>query len=127
MYSTYFVATAGGARVYTDAAILLGFIKDGPGRRQRSVTIMSGVLPFIPLVVYLFVRQPVRLILLSGAMQAMMLSFLGGAALYFRYRKCDSRVAPGKTWDAFLWLSAFGLALAGGYLFLQKVFPNLVE
>lgn len=125
LYSTYFVAMAGGARVYTDAAILLGFMKDGSERRRRSVTILSGVLPFIPLTVYLFIRKPVLLVMLSGAMQAMMLSFLGIAALFFRYRRSDARVAPGKTWDVFLWASAFGLLLAGGYLFLSHVFPNI--
>ncbi len=125
LYSTFFVATAGGARVYTDAAIVLGFMKGGEERRRKSIRILSGVLPFIPLIVYLFVRAPVKLVMMSGAMQAMMLSFLGLVSLYFRYRRCDKRVMPGKTWDVFLWISAFGLVLAGGYLFTQKVLPMI--
>jgi len=50
---------------------------------------------------------------------------LGGTALYFRYRRCDKRIIPGKLWDALLWLSALGLLVAGGWLALTKLFPGL--
>jgi hypothetical protein len=46
-------------------------------------------------------------------MQAIGLPLLGGAALYFRYRRCDPRVAPSRLWDVCLWLSVLGLCIAG--------------
>ena len=52
---------------------------------------------------------------------------LGGAALYFRYRRCDPRITPGRLWDVMLWLSALGLLLAGGWLALTKLFPALEQ
>jgi hypothetical protein len=59
--------------------------------------------------------NPVTLVLLSGVMQAMMLPMLAGAALYFRYRRIDPRLTPSRLWDAFLWVSAAGLLIAGGW------------
>jgi len=38
---------------------------------------------------------------------------LAGAALYYRYRRCDPRLRPGPLWDALLWVSAAGLLVAG--------------
>jgi hypothetical protein len=54
-------------------------------------------------------------------MQAIMLPMLGGATLYFRYRRCDPRIAPGRLWDLLLWISVFGLLLAGGSIALMKL------
>jgi hypothetical protein len=48
-------------------------------------------------------------------MQAMMLPMLAAAAIFFRYRRIDRRLVPGKVWDGFLWLSAAGLLIAGGW------------
>ena len=47
-----------------------------------------------------------------------MLPMIGGAALWFRYRRGDRRIAPGRLWDLFLWVSCAGLlmaAIGGGY------------
>jgi len=52
---------------------------------------------------------------LSGLAQAFLLPRLGSAAWYFRYKRCDPRIAPGKVWDFFLWLSVLGMGLAGGW------------
>jgi hypothetical protein len=49
-------------------------------------------------------------------MQALMLPMLSAAALYFRYHKCDPRLAPGKLWDVFLWLSSLGMLVTGLWL-----------
>ena len=61
------------------------------------------------------------MILISGVMQAMMLPMLATAALYFRYRRCDRRLTPGKTWDLFLWLSALGMLVAGAWSLWENV------
>ena len=55
------------------------------------------------------------LILLSGVMQGIMLPMLAGAAIYFRMRRSDPRVTPGRAWDFFLWLSAAGLFVTGSW------------
>ena len=48
-------------------------------------------------------------------MQAIMLPMLAYAAIYFRYRMTDSRLKPGRLWDAFLILSCVGLVIAGAW------------
>jgi len=69
----------------------------------------------------------VKLVLAGGVMQAIMLPMLGVATLYFRYRRCDRRIAPGRLWDLMLWLSALGLLLAGGTIVVMKLFPALCQ
>ena len=37
--------------------------------------------------------------------------------------KCDPRIAPGRVWDIFLWLSALGMGIAGVWAFWEKLAP----
>jgi Mn2+/Fe2+ NRAMP family transporter len=113
LYSTFFVATAGHARVATDAAGLFGLPVRSESARRRSVRLLSGLLPVCALAIYYWRKDPAALVLLGGTAQAIMLPMLGGAALYFRYRRSDPRIAPGRLWDALLWLSFLGLLVAG--------------
>jgi len=54
-----------------------------------------------------------------------MLPMLAAAALYFRYRRCDERIAPGRLWDVCLWLSALGLLIAGTWAALVEIVPQV--
>ena len=121
LYSTFFVANASHARVSADAVRVFGLSKGGE-RAKRFWTVAFCVLfPLTCLTVYVFVRAPKQLVLASGLMQAIMLPMLGAAGLYFRYRRCDSRLQPGRIWDLCLWVSAAGLLLAGGWAFFDKL------
>lgn len=127
LYSTLFVATAGNARVAADALGVYGFIKKDDKTRGWWIQFLCGTLPFMQLAVYVWSKDPVALVILSGMAQAFLLPLLGIAALYFRYRRCDPRIAPGKVWDFFLWLSVFGLSIAGGwglYAEILKLLPK---
>ena len=44
---------------------------------------------------------------------ALMLPMLGIAALYFRYRRSDAHLQPGKLWDVMLWVSFVGFLIVG--------------
>jgi Mn2+/Fe2+ NRAMP family transporter len=125
LYSTFFVAIAGHARVSGDALRVFGLQRQGTAISERAVKFFSGFYPFACLVIYLIYGEPKTLIMASGAMQAIMLPMLSFAALYFRYCRVDARIQPGKLWDLFLWLSAFGMLIAGGWLLLTKLFPSL--
>jgi phosphatidylglycerophosphate synthase len=113
LYSTFFVANAGHARVAADGGQVLGIVGPAATSKRLATKVLCGVFPAICLVVYVVFPRPTTLILLSGAMQAIMLPMLAVAALYFRYRRCDRRVMPGKVWTALLWLSAVGMSVAG--------------
>jgi hypothetical protein len=85
------------------------------------------VLPLLFLASYAYFNAPKQLVLAGGFMGALMLPLLGVAALYFRYQRCDSRLAPGRAWDIGLWLSCAGLFVAGGYAFYTNVVVPLFK
>jgi hypothetical protein len=125
LYSTFFVANASHARVFSDVLRVFGICpKDEPSYR-RLVRLCSGLFPVMCLFVYIRLPKPTMLILASGAMQAMLLPMMSAAAIYFRYRRIDERLKPSGLWDAFLWLSAFGMLLAGGWLALTNGWDGL--
>lgn len=122
LYSTFFVANAGHARVLSDAFRVVGLVTGGEKTRHRLVRWLSGLLPFVCLAIYLVLpTTPDQLVLISGMMQALMLPMLSGAALYFRYRRCDRRLTPGVVWDVFLWVSSMGMLVAGFWLAYSEV------
>ncbi len=114
LYSTFLVATAGNARMWTDCAKLYGVIDRHSQRsHDRAVTGFSVVLPVICLAVFMSGINPVRAILLAGAIQALLLPVLGVGALYFRYTRTDPRLRPSPWWDVALIVSFLGLLVAG--------------
>ena len=54
-------------------------------------------------------------------MQSIMLPLLGGAAIYFRYKYCDRRLKPSRSFDILLIVSAIGLLIAGGFTAYTKI------
>jgi len=121
LYSTFFVATAGHARVCADAMRVFGFSKGGDRNLRFWTVVFSGLFPFAALFFYVCWREPVGLILASGVMQSLMLPVLGGAALFFRYRRCREGLKPGRIYDFFLWTSAAGLLIAGLWLAANRL------
>ena len=96
LYSTFFVAAASNARVASDAVDLFRARPRDDEAFGRRVRLFSWIFPLVSLAVYLVSKDPVKLVLLSGVMQAIMLPMLALAAVFFRYRRCDSRLAPGR-------------------------------
>jgi len=82
---------------------------------DRSISLLSVILPFVCLALFATGANPVRLILLGGTMQAIMLPMLAFAALYFRHTMTDPRLKPGRLWDFMLILSCIGMLIAGGW------------
>ena len=122
LYSPYFVANAGHARVFSDALRVVGVAAKAEEKHRRRITFLSGFLPLLCVVVFLMMpKAPDQLVLFSGMMQAIMLPMLSVAALFFRYRRNDRRVSPGLVWDICLWLSAAGMFLAAGCLVYTEV------
>ncbi|MCS7305167.1 MAG: Nramp family divalent metal transporter [Thermoguttaceae bacterium] len=113
LYSTFFVANAGHALVATDAVRIFGLGAGRPETRWRWVKGFCVFLPSFALFCCLCIRRPEKLILASGLLQGIMLPMLAGATLYYRYRRCDQRIRPGRVWDLFLWLSALGMLVSG--------------
>ena len=95
---------------------------DSENSRRLWVRGLCGALPFICLAIYLiFPEDPKRLVLIAGVSQAVMLPLISFAAIYFRYRHGDARIAPGRFWDIMLWISALGMLVAGGWVGWTKL------
>jgi Mn2+/Fe2+ NRAMP family transporter len=125
LYSTFFVATAGHARVCADGVKVFKLRPDTEPSRRWWTVLFSGLFPFVSLLIFIFYRKPGVLVLASGICQAIMLPMLAAAALFFRYRRSDPRTMPGPIWDIFLWVSAGGLLVAGGWAALVKLIPQM--
>lgn len=123
LYSTLFVAAAGNSRMVADAFGVYGLTDNSEAERAKWTRRISAVWPFLALVLYVFVRAPAAMIVACGIAQSIMLPLLGAAALYFRYRRIDPELRPGKLWDAMLWI-AFGAFIVVG---AWSVFTVLVK
>jgi Mn2+/Fe2+ NRAMP family transporter len=126
LYSTFFIATASHARVCADALRVFGVTSGDEKSYRWWVRMFCIFLPLLFLASYAFFKSPDQLVLAGGITAALILPFLGVAALYFRYRCCDVRLAPSKLWDVGLWISVAGLFIAGGYAFHTKVIVKLM-
>jgi Mn2+/Fe2+ NRAMP family transporter len=115
LYSTLFVAAAGNARMVADALGLYRFTDGSEAGRAVWTRRISAVWPFAALVLYVFVRAPATMIVACGLAQSIMLPLLGAAALYFRYRRSDPALRPGRLWDLMLWIAFAAFLVVGGW------------
>ena len=126
LYSTFFVATASNARLFADALQLFGLTRyRDDAARLRMVRAACIVLPFASGAVYFLMPQPVVLVLIGAVGQALMLPFIGAAALYFHYTRLAGVIHSGPIWAVCLWLAALSMTLAGGYQLVQTLRPLL--
>jgi Mn2+/Fe2+ NRAMP family transporter len=126
LYSTFFVATASNARLFANAAAIFGLAHyRDDAARQRVVRAACVGLPIASGTAYFLFQQPVILVLIGAVGQALMLPFLGGAALYFHHRRLAGVIHSSTGWAVFLWLSALAMMLAGGYQLVQTLRPLL--
>lgn len=121
LYSTLFVAAAGNARMIADGLGLVGLIGRDERSRVRWTKIVSAAWPLLAVALLWGIKQPVGMVLASGVAQALMLPVLGFAALYFRYRRTEPALRPGKLWDVMLWFSVAGLFIAGTWTVLTRL------
>jgi len=115
LYSTLFVAAAGNSRMVADALGLYGLTDGSEAGRVKWTRRISAVWPFMALLLYVFVRAPATMIIACGIAQSIMLPLLGGAALYFRYRRSDPSLRPGKLWDLMLWIAFAAFLVVGAW------------
>jgi hypothetical protein len=103
---------------------IIGLVKTDEVAQRRMVKILSFVFPLLSLLMYWIVQSATKLVLLSGAAQAIMLPMLGYAALYFRWSGCRPGLVPSKVFDLFLVLSVlilFGIGIGSLVLEIRQL------
>ena len=119
LYSTFFVAAAGNARMVADALGLFGLHDGSETTRAKWTRNICVVWPLLAAVLYTLVRRPTAMVLACGTAQSVMLPMLGAAALYFRYKRSDKNLRSGQLWDVMLWLSLTGFVIIGGWALIS--------
>ncbi len=126
LYSTFLVATAGNARMWTDGLKIYGFMDHNNQRsHERAITCFSLLIPLLCLISFWGGVNPVTAVLIAGFMQATMLPLIGFGALYLRHTRTDPRLKPSKVWDAALIVSCIGLLMAGLWGAYEQIYKAL--
>ena len=123
LYSTFLVAAASFARVYTDALKVFGVMAaDNQRHHERAVSLFSVVLPMISLSVILTGANPVNLVLLGGVLAGAFLPAIGFSIIYLRFTKTDRRLRPKPLWDVLLILSCVATLTTGAFGIYSRFF-----
>jgi manganese transport protein len=124
LYSTAFVATASNARLLVDALGLFRVTQYANAeQRQRAIKIWCVVLPTLSVAIFCMWGAPVSLVFVGALAQALILPFLAGAAVYFRFQ--EKQLAPGWIWTAFLSIAAVAMAVVGIYQLITEIAKRL--
>jgi uncharacterized membrane protein len=122
LYSTVFLATASNGRLFADLFRLFRWVVVTDEERRLVVVRYACIgLTALYFVVFTAIKAPVTLVFVGALAQALMLPFLGVAALYFLYFRTESALRPGGVWIGFLWVSCSLMALIGCYQLVQAV------
>lgn len=126
LYSTAFVATASNARLLVDGLSIFKVLKlRDAADREFQVRLWCVLLPIISLIMFIAWPKPVQLVFVGAVGQGIMLPFLSGAALYFRYKQIPKGLEPNRFWDVCLWIAAISMATAGGYMAWEEIGKKL--
>jgi manganese transport protein len=122
LYGTIFASTAANARAYADMCRLLGCF--GGKDYASRITYRNGFICFltiVPVILFLSFESPVKMVVVGGLAQAMMLPVLGVGALYLRHRRLPQELAPSRWVTVMLWLTTFIIFCLIGYYVAQNV------
>jgi len=124
LYSTVFAGTAARSRMLADwLGILKAYDKNDYNLRLRFQRLFVVVLLIVPSLYYMLFQEPVMMIKIAGAVEAMMLPILGFSTVYLRYRHLPQSIAPKGWLTLALWITSALMAVMMGYSVLQRFVP----
>ena len=122
LYSTAFVATASNARLLVDALNLIGITRlAGPDQRAQSIRLWCVLLPIASVLIFWIWGAPVTLVFVGALAQALILPFLAGAAVYFRFQEKRPELRTGLMWTILLCIAALAMAAVGFYQLITEL------
>ena len=127
LYSTFFVNNASSAFVWADAVFQVRGGEKSGITRYSFHRVFCVALPLISFVLFYFIPRPKAWIMFAGMTQTLMLPLLGYAAIRFRFDVLGRPFRTRRFGDIMIFVSAFALFVAGGWLLLTLLFPEIRE
>lgn len=121
LFSSLFAALAAWVRMYVDAFGQLGWMnfRDVESRR-RVMTVLACLLPASWAAAFLFVEQPVIMVIAGGVATALILLLVVYAAVYFRYWQTLPALRPSRLYDLALWISTLSIVSLAVFVVGEK-------
>lgn len=116
LYGTVFAATASHSRIYADMCRLIGLFK--PDDYARRLKYRKGFVVFLtafPALLFLCFASPVKMVVIGGIAQALMLPVIGIGTIYLRHRRLPRRIAPATWVTVGLWVATFIIICVTAY------------
>lgn len=116
LFSTLFSGLAAWSRQYTDIFGQIGLIDFmDTKQRNRSIAIIAWVFPLLWAILFLYIKQPVLMVIFGGIITSIILFLVIFAAIHFRYYQLRPAFKPTRLYDLSLWLSIMVIGLLGIY------------
>jgi len=125
LYSTFFVNNASLPLIWSDIFYLLRRQSPSAAARDRLRSGLAVSLPIVSFGIFYLFPNPRLLVLLAGMTQTFALPLIGLVALNFRFRPDSRQFGYSPSGTVFLILSILALAVAGGWLLLTLLFPEV--
>lgn len=116
LFSTAFSALAAWTRIYGDTLSKFGFIDfSDPWQRGATIKALAIIFPAAWSIVFLWIKQPVIMVMLGGLATSAILLIVVISAIYFRYGRTLPELKPGRLYDVAFWISNASIITLAGY------------
>jgi Mn2+/Fe2+ NRAMP family transporter len=116
LFSTLFASLAAWTRQFADLFGQLNLVNFfDVSERNKTIKWLSWLLPSLWVLLFLFIEQPVFMVLLGGITGSVILFMVVGAVLFFRIKRTPNEFKPGIVYDLLLTLSSISIISIGIY------------
>lgn len=116
LFSSMFAALAAWVRMWSDAFGQMGWIDfHDLATRQCMMTSLAWLIPASWACAFLFVEQPVIMVIAGGVATAIILLLVVYAAVYFRYWSTLPALRPGVLYNVAFWISTLAIVAVAVY------------
>ena len=122
LYSTLMGALAAWTRMFSDAFGQIGLINfSNHAQRKTAIAWLAWVIPALWGLLFLILDNPALMVFLGGLVTVVILLIVALAAVFFRNKRLDPRLKPGRAYDVVLYSSIIAIVLAAGVSLYKAV------
>lgn len=116
LYGTVFASTAANSRIFADMFHLLGAYNGNDySKRLKYQRIFTVAISLIAVGSYLLFQSPVKMVILGGIAQSVMLPIVSWATVYLHHKHLPKTLRPSRFVSLALWVSAILITVLMGY------------